>query len=191
MKNNLTLNNLTLKAVCLLSVTLGGLLTMAPAYSRSAVPANRVNLATLANGNYQICSQPKPTDWKQGAGVCLVFAKNGDRIAGYYGYPHSDGLICLRGTVQNNNAIAGQALLLNWAGDRWENLPNKPFHWDTEKRLTLDQGQVDHRVETRVETTEWILFRKATLNVAQFYQYAQPLMTSPKQVCDWNYKQKP
>jgi hypothetical protein len=74
-------------------------------------------IGNLENGNYQFCSQPKPNDWRDGAGVCLNFGKVGDRIDGYYGYPHSDVFICIRGSSLDNT-ITGKALGVFWFTDQ-------------------------------------------------------------------------
>jgi hypothetical protein len=37
-------------------------------------------ISNLENGKYQFCGEPKPNDWRDGVGVCLNFAKVGDRI---------------------------------------------------------------------------------------------------------------
>jgi hypothetical protein len=72
-------------------------------------------IATLADGNYQFCSQPAPHDWQDGAGVCFVFQKFDRQVEGYYGYPHLDNFICVRGRVEDNR-ITGEALEISWAG---------------------------------------------------------------------------
>jgi hypothetical protein len=54
---------------------------------------NNQSIATLVNGNYQFCSEPPPSDWRSGAGVCFNFVKIGDRASGYYGYPYTDDFI--------------------------------------------------------------------------------------------------
>ncbi len=81
------IRNQVFRKLISLAVLCGAILTNASvAQSQFAQPS----IAKLANGNYQFCSQPKPNDWRDGAGVCLNFVKVGDRIGGYYGYPHSD-----------------------------------------------------------------------------------------------------
>ncbi|NJR48365.1 MAG: hypothetical protein HC780_01230 [Leptolyngbyaceae cyanobacterium CSU_1_3] len=140
----------------------------------------------MSNGNHQICSQPPPRDWQQGAGVCLVFRKQNNRIEGYYGYPHSDAFVCLRGVI-NGTQIVGQGYLVSWEGSRWDTFPNKPFFWDGEKQLQLAQGK---RIRSHPPSQDWILFQKATLNFQSFYLYQKPQMTSPKQLCDWRFEKK-
>ncbi|WP_256973546.1 hypothetical protein [Nostoc sp. T09] len=50
--------------------------------------SRRHKIADLADKNYQFCTQSDPQDWRDGAGVCFAFAKIGNRVDGYYGYPH-------------------------------------------------------------------------------------------------------
>jgi len=163
--------------VILVAISMGGLLS-----------GNRVNaqnaIATLANGNYQFCSQPQPQDWRNGAGVCFNFVKTGDRVDGYYGYPHTDELICVRGRVKGS-LVTGEALAMSWGGSQWISIPNTEFNWDQEGRLSLQDGKVMRTAMDRGGKTEWILFNGAKLNTEGFYQYQQPLMTSPTQLCEW------
>jgi hypothetical protein len=147
--------------------------------------ANAQNaIATLANGNYQFCSQPKPNDWRNGAGVCFNFDKIGDRIDGYYAYPYSDDLICLRGKV-SEGLITGEALSMSWDGRPWTNIPKTEFKWDQEEHLSLKDSKVIRTAMDRGGKTEWILFSYAKLDTGGFYQYQPPLMTSPSQLCKW------
>ncbi len=60
---------LNLCGVILVAISFGVLLSSDEANAQNAI-------ATLANGNYQLCSQPKPLDWRNGAGVCFNFTKN-------------------------------------------------------------------------------------------------------------------
>ncbi|MGG6284662.1 hypothetical protein ACQ4M3_24025 [Leptolyngbya sp. AN03gr2] len=150
----------------------------------SAMQAQPPTLATLSDGNYQICTQPPPKDWQQGEGVCLVFRKQNQQIEGYYGYPHSDGFVCLRGLL-NDGQIIGQAYLVSWEGSQWRNPPNKAFFWDEEQQLQLAQGKVIE--QNRQAESHRILFQKATLNFQSFYLYPKPQMTSSQQLCDWSF----
>ncbi|HEY9642025.1 MAG TPA: hypothetical protein V6C57_16175 [Coleofasciculaceae cyanobacterium] len=142
-------------------------------------------LATLADGSYQFCSQPEPSDWHVGAGVCFNFAKQSDRIDGYYGYPHSDNFICIRGTV-NGNLISGEALAISWVGNQWEHIPESAFTWDLEQHLTLNQVTIVRNVNEAGEKTDWILFHRALLNLDGFYQYSTPRMRAAAELCHWN-----
>lgn len=141
-------------------------------------------IATLTNGNYQYCSQPDPHDWRDGAGVCFNFAKIGDRVNGYYGYPHSDNFICVKGQV-NGNLITGEALTISWADNQWRNIPKSAFKWDSEGRLTLSQGNIIRTLNDAEGRTTWILFRNASLNISGFYQYNTPRMKPPSELCEW------
>jgi hypothetical protein len=145
----------------------------------------RGKVADLADDKYQFCSQRDPHDWRDGAGVCFVFAKTGNRVDGYYGYPHSDDFICLCGKVDGNR-IAGEALAISWAGHQQNQIPESAFHWDSEKRLTISQGNIIHTTKEGEDTIEWILYRNALLNIDGFYQYNRPRMTTASQLCKRN-----
>ncbi|YAF97174.1 MAG: hypothetical protein AB3A66_05775 [Nodularia sp. CChRGM 3473] len=149
--------------------------------------AQSVNIADLADGNYQFCSQPDPQDWRDGAGVCLNFQKAGNRVDGYYGYPHSDNFICIQGTVDKNQ-IAGEALEILWGGNQQHKIPQSAFKWDSEGRLTLSQGNIMHSANNDEDAVKKILYRQASLNIQGFYQYNRPRMTPPSQLCEWNLK---
>ena len=150
----------------------------------AATPAQNA-IASLANGNYQFCTQPQPNDWRDGAGVCLNFSKLNNRIDGYYGYPHSDSFVCVRGNV-NGNIIAGEALTLSWPGDELPNVLNSEFKWDTEGHLRLNKGKIIRTSNSDDGPIRWILFRTASLNTKGFYRYTSPRMTAVSQLCDWN-----
>lgn len=144
-------------------------------------------LSELSNGNYQVCTQPPPKDWRQGEGVCLVFRKQNQQIEGYYGYPHSDGFVCLRGQLNDDRRIAGQAYLVAWEGNQSRTPPDTAFFWDEEHQLQLAQGKVIRNQRDRASESQWILFEKATLNFQSFYLYPKPQMTLPQQLCNWDF----
>ena len=140
--------------------------------------------ATLSNGTYQLCSQPPPQNWQQGAGVCLVARKQNDRIDGYYGYPHSDAFVCLRGILQGTE-VTGTGYFISWQGNHRDTVPSQPFFWDEEERLQLDQAQV---IQSDAQPPiAWVMFQKATLDLTSFQLYREAQMTPPQQLCDWNF----
>jgi len=144
-------------------------------------------VATLADGNYQFCSQPDPHDWQDGAGVCFVFQKSDRQVEGYYGYPHSDNFICIKGQVEDNRII-GKALEISWAGHKWTDIPQSAFTWDSSGRLTLSQGNIVRSINDVEGRIDWIAFRQAALNLNGFYQYSHPRMTPLPQLCEWNVR---
>jgi hypothetical protein len=142
-------------------------------------------IAKLTNGDYQFCSQPKPNDWRDGAGVCLNFAKVDDRINGYYGYPHSDVFICMRGRILEDT-ITGKALGISWSGSEPSEIPQNRLDWDVERRLSLGPGKIIRTIRDRDNRTDWILFQTASLKVKGLYQYPTPRMTPASKLCDWS-----
>jgi hypothetical protein len=151
-----------------------------------------LNIASLINGNYQFCSQPDPKDWRDGAGVCFNFNKNGNLVNGYYGYPHSDQFICIRGIVDADacgDCITGEGLGIAWDDLPLKNTPEAAeFKWDSEGHLTLSKGNILNTVNADEDNAKWILYRKASLNLEGFYQYNRPRMTPVSQLCQWNFK---
>lgn len=143
----------------------------------------KVNIASLANGNYQFCSQPDPQDWRDGAGVCANFQKMGNHFNGYYGYPHSDNFICIKGDIKNN-LIAGKALSILWNDEQKNNIPTSAFKWDLEERLTLSQGNLINAANHQ-DGVQWIFYDQALLNLEGFSQYNRPRMTPVSQLCEW------
>jgi hypothetical protein len=136
-------------------------------------------MATLADGNYQFCSQPETKDSPFGSGVCFWFRKVNNRVVGNYGYPQSDDSICVNGEVQGNLAT-GEALAVSWPGSPWENIPQSPVDWDEEGRLKLNQGGIIHTSGSKDERIDWIQFRSAVLNFNGFYRYTQVGMDEEK-----------
>jgi hypothetical protein len=146
------------------------------------------NIASLAKGNYQFCSQPDPQDWRDGAGVCFNFSKNENRVNGYYGYPHSDEFICIRGIVDGNH-ISGEGLAIAWDNLQMKSTPESAeFQWDSEGRLTLSRGNILNTVNADEDGAKWIFYGKASLNLEGFYQYNHPRMTPVSQLCQWSSK---
>ena len=149
-------------------------------------------IASLADGKYQFCSKPQLLDqldqsrnWQSKTGICFNFTKIGDRVDGYYAYPNTDDLICLRGQVQNS-IVKGEALALSWAGREWINIPKVEFKWDEEGHLTIKESKVIRSsLDNRGGRTDWILFRQAVLDTQGFYQYSNSQMTPPSQLCKW------
>ncbi|MBU7585383.1 MAG: hypothetical protein KAF91_21255 [Nostoc sp. TH1S01] len=146
-----------------------------------------VNIASLGNGNYQFCSQPDPQDWRDGAGVCFNFTKTGNQVNGYYGYPHSDQFICVRGIVDSDR-ITGEGLSMVWDIPQKHPPDSAEFKWDAEEHLTLSQANILNTVNVDEDSATWILYRKASLNLEGFYQYNRPRMTPVIQLCQWNSK---
>jgi hypothetical protein len=146
--------------------------------------ANTQAIATLVNGNYQFCTEPPPSDWRSGAGVCFNFVKIGDRVSGYYGYPYTDDFICVRGKVKNNLVI-GEALMISWLGREWTSIPKTAIKWDEEGHLLLKDGKIIRTSIDKSGRTDWILFGSAKLDTQGFYRSTKSLLTSPSQLCDW------
>ncbi|ABA23343.1 conserved hypothetical protein [Trichormus variabilis ATCC 29413] len=147
------------------------------------VSEKKVNIANLADGSYQFCSQPDPQDWRDGAGVCANFHKTAHHFNGYYGYPHSDNFICIRGNIKGN-LIVGEALSILWADEQQNNISTSAFKWDSEERLTLSQGNLISTAN-HADAVQWIIYRQALLNLEGFYQYNRPRMTPVSQLCHW------
>jgi hypothetical protein len=145
---------------------------------------NTQAIATLANGSYQFCTEPPPSDWRSGAGVCFYFTKISDRVSGYYGYPNTDDLICVRGKVKGN-LVTGEALMVSWLGREWTNIPKTAFKWDREGHLLLKAGKIIRTKIDKSGRTDWILFSSAKLDTNGFYRSTKSLLTSPSQLCDW------
>ncbi len=142
---------------------------------------NQGKISALADGDYQQCSQPESKDL-DGAGVCLRFQKAGQRIAGYYGYPHSDRFVCLEGNIQGDRVV-GKAHLFSWAGEKWPDIPVAPFLWDEEGHLTLEGWKSKPLGGQGEEAMTLITFERAVLDVAGFYQYSRPKMSAPGSLC--------
>ncbi len=137
-------------------------------------------LAHLADGAYQFCTEPAPTDWRDGAGVCLNVVKQGTTLDGYYGYPHSESFVCLQGQVSENE-LHGQGFSISWPDHPWTEIPQTAFTWDEEGRLALAEASM-----TRHEgNVSWITFQHADLNMQALYLYPSARMNSPAQVCGW------
>ncbi len=153
---------------------------------QSAAFSKQVRLSELPDGSYQLCTEPDPGDWTDGAGVCLNIVKQEQYASGYYGYPHSSHFICLRGEILETSLI-GEALFASWSAHHWSNPPQEEFGWDAENRLMLANGILIAAAETdRADPIEWVTFQQARLDTQDLYLYPSPQMTEPSQLCDWS-----
>lgn len=152
------------------------------------IPTAETVLKHLANGAYQFCTEPDPQDWRDGAGACLNFVKQGTDIDGYYGYPHSDGFVCLQGRV-SDNWFEGKGLVIVWAGSIVAEMPRDEVNWGKQDRLYLGKGNLVHREGMGKDQIAWIVFRKTRLNMKGLYPYASPRMTPATQLCDWHFSE--
>ena len=143
-------------------------------------------LANLPDGAYQLCTEPQPQDWRDGAGVCLNCVKKGTTIDGYYGYPHSGDFVCLRGKI-SKDWLYGEGMMISWGeGTRFE-IPQKELTWDKEGRLYLSEGDLAHSDGTSENRVDWITYKKANLIIEGLYLYPNPRMKSPTQLCNWSF----
>ena len=168
----------------------GGVLSVQPLAFAEPV-ANKPNpstvagsLFTLPDGAYQFCTEPAPQDWRDGAGACLTWVKQGTAVSGYYDYPHSESFICLKGRM-SETGLSGTGMAISFSGHPWSNVPGSSFYWDNEGRLFLAEGDWVRQAGE----TGWIVFQQATLNTEGLYQYEALRMTLPEQLCDWEFGQ--
>lgn len=141
-------------------------------------------LELLTDGNYQVCSLPEPKDGRDGDGVCFTFAKRGDFVDGYYGFPHSGAYVCVQGRAELNQVI-GQGLALSWPGHPWPPITTSQYTWRLDQHLTLQNGYVIRSVREQFGRVNWIRFDEVKLDMDGFYQYQTLKMRSPAQLCDW------
>jgi hypothetical protein len=159
--------------------------------------AGQLSVAQLPGGAYQFCTEPDPQNGQDGAGVCLNFVKQGTRLTGYYGYPHSDAFVCLRGQVAGPD-FSGEAYVVSWGGNVWTEVPATPpetaspepsFIWDDAGRLLLGPGEIAQTIGEEMDQISWVFFRQARLDLQGLYQYAAPRMKPPAELCDWSFLQ--
>ncbi|MGR3279427.1 hypothetical protein ACSYAD_30635 [Acaryochloris marina NIES-2412] len=151
----------------------------------SATPSQASALEKLSNGDYQFCSQIDPNDGRDGAGVCFNFVKQGDRVDGYYGYPHSGTFVCVRGRMEQGQ-IAGNGLLLSWPGHPGPSIVPSQYKWQLDSHLTLRNGYLVRSIKEEHGRVEWIQFDEAVLNIDGFHQYSTVKMRPPSQLCKWD-----
>ncbi len=144
------------------------------------------SLANLPDGAYQLCTEPNPEDWRDGAGVCLNGVKKGKIIDGYYGSPHSGDFVCLRGKL-SQDWLYGEGMIISWGEGTRRKIPQKNFYWDKEGRLNMSQGSLAHSDGIGENRVDWIIFKQASLNVGKLYLYPNPRMKSPTELCDWSF----
>ena len=141
-------------------------------------------LELLADGNYQVCSLPEPKDGRDGDGVCFTFAKRGEYVDGYYGFPHSGTYICVQGKAEQNR-VRGQGLALSWPGHPWPPITTSQYTWRLDQHLTLQNGYVVRSVREQSGRVNWLRFDEVKLDMDGFHQYPTVKMRSPTQLCDW------
>ncbi len=184
---------LPLNSRYLVVLGLGASILMGIQFSRSLQDqsTNRPSssLAPLEDGRYQLCSQPEPDDWRDGAGVCLRLQKLGRFVQGYYGYPHSDNFICLQGYLQDTTLRGQAAAPVGWGWSYLDN-PNVEFFWDQEQYLQLRGKDSQQRLD---QTTgyHWVLLPQATLDIKALHIYSTVQMRSPDDLCPWSLMATP
>ncbi len=141
-------------------------------------------IAKWPNGRYQLCSQPEPSDWKDGAGVCVVFSKAANKLDGYYGYPHSDRYICLRGSI-TDSSFKGEGLAFTWFTTPTPKISSLEKQWDTEGRMRVDQAQILKLEAMEDGWASWVRFGAATLDLKGLYRYTAPKMRPASELCNW------
>lgn len=142
------------------------------------------SVASWSNGRYQLCTEPDPQDWQDGAGVCAVFSKVDRRLDGYYGYPHSDRFICLRGTVAED-LFRGQALTLTWADSERPSLASLEKEWQVETRMQVQQAKILRTEPAEDGWIVWVKFEKVTLDLQGMHRYAKAKMRPASELCNW------
>lgn len=161
----------------------------APAVTPSPLPEEQPSdqspLAELPDGHHQLCSEPDPQDWRDGAGVCLDFSKQDRYIQGYYGYPHSSDFVCLQGELDSPSMVRGEGHLLIWGETTADSIPVGQFAWDSEGHLNLNNVGPLQQVGEGNFPIYRILFREAELNTDRFYRYPTPRMKSHFDLCEW------
>lgn len=152
--------------------------------THQVVASQPSTLEKLGNGDYQFCSQIDPKDGRDGAGVCFNFAKRGDRVDGYYGYPHSGTFVCVRGRTEQDQ-IVGYGLVLAWPGHPWPPIVSSQYKWQLDSHLTLRNGYLVRSLKEQRGRVDWIQFDGAVLNMDGFHQYSTVKMRPPSQLCKW------
>lgn len=151
--------------------------------------SDQAPLADLPDGHHQLCSEPDPKDWRDGAGVCLDFSKQERYIQGYYGYPHSSDFVCLQGEMDSPERVRGEGYLLVWGKATVDAIPPEPFVWDREGYLKLDEVGALRQIGEGDFPVYRVLFRDAKLNTDRFYRYPSPRMRSHFDLCEWPFEQ--
>ena len=146
-------------------------------------------LADLPDGHHQLCSEPDPKDWRDGAGVCLDFSKQDQYIQGYFGYPHSSDFVCLQGELDSPGIVRGEGHLLIWGEATTDEIPSDRFAWDSTGHLNLNDVGLLRQVGEENFPIYRVLFREAELNTDRFYRYPTPRMKSHLDLCDWPVEQ--
>lgn len=145
------------------------------------------DIATLPDGQHQLCSEPEPSDFLQGSGFCYWFRKQGNQFTGYYGRPHSSDFIdCVKGTIQDEK-IVGNALTMNWDGAPWPIMEKgKAYTWED---LTLESGKIEYQKQHKAGLVQVIKFDQAVLSLNNFYRYSAAKvaqMKPPPRSCNVN-----
>lgn len=142
------------------------------------------SIGSWNNGRYQLCTELEPQDWRDGAGVCAVFSKMDRRWDGYFGYPHSDRFICLRGMVVED-LFRGQALTLTWVDSQNPSLASLEKDWQMEERIHVQQAKILRTEPAEDGWVVWVKFEKVTLDLKGMHRYAKAKMRSPSELCNW------
>lgn len=141
-------------------------------------PARAESIERLADGNYLFCSQP-PTNrdgnqWMRG--MCFLFRKQSDRIAGNFFIPYSEEGICIGGSL-DNSTVSGEAMGYSGSDSPDTILASdsqgpSPVNWDVKGYLQVAEGSVSDITDSVLyEYSGWVHYRRAVLNINGFHRY--------------------
>jgi hypothetical protein len=144
-----------------------------------------INIASLTDGKYQICTEPFSQDKPDVYGWCFFFWKQGERVTGWYTYwqPSDYARICIEGTIERDRIIGkGYETIEGWdkpitsadidriseqiAADKgiWDN-------WNEEgKNLRVDRASSYEQSRDSSGYYAWIEYKKIELDLSGFYR---------------------
>lgn len=148
--------------------------------------ARAESIEMLSDGKYLFCSElPSNRDGNQWMrGMCFLFRKQGDRIAGNFFIPYSEEGICIIGNLDKNIA-RGEAMGYSGSDSPDTILaPDSqgptPVNWDVRGYLQVSGGTVSQITESVLyEYSGWVHYRRAVLNINGFHRYNESIVSIP------------
>jgi hypothetical protein len=141
-----------------------------------------VNISSLTDGRYQICTEPLSQDKPDAYGWCFFFWKKGEKVTGWYTYwqPSDYTRICIEGTIDRDRVIGkGYETIEGWdklitSADIAIDMSTEAKIWDDwneeGKNLRMSRASLYKQGRDSNGYYAWIEYKKVELDSSGFYR---------------------
>jgi hypothetical protein len=153
--------------------------------SMATATTQSVNMVSLTDGQYQICTEPFSQNQPSAYGWCFFFWKEGEKVTGWYTYwqPSDYARICIEGLIEVDRVIGkGYELIESWDKPVTntdiafivERIAKEKGMWDnwneTGKNLRVSHASLYQQGRDSRGYYAWIEYQKVELELSGFYR---------------------